>query len=323
MAMDWFRWHHGTTTDPKWRVVARRSGQPLSAVIAVWAAILEYASESDPRGTIEGMDEEVMAAALDLEPEQIQAIRDAMQGLVLDGDRLTGWDRRQPKREDDSAERVRRHRERRRAEPVEVADAGAGVTQCNAGETQGNAPDTDADRDEDTSIHPSSSSHTRERVPLRVVDGGTSATPGPGPPQANREDMVSDVIRAANRGMAANPAIDQRRFRPIPTSHGSRQDVLDWLDAGIPPDVIVAVVEDRAREYRPDKHHRQINTMAYFDGAVREAWERQQNTNGEQNGSDCNHRRGFAAEGGRKTPRTRPVALGAGDPSRRSGWVYE
>ena len=44
--MEWFRWFEGSTTDPKFAVVARRSGQPVAFVIAVWAQILERASAS-------------------------------------------------------------------------------------------------------------------------------------------------------------------------------------------------------------------------------------------------------------------------------------
>ena len=43
---------------------------------------------------------EDLASALDVTDEQIVNVIDAMQGRVLDGDALTGWDNRQPKRED-------------------------------------------------------------------------------------------------------------------------------------------------------------------------------------------------------------------------------
>lgn len=112
--MDWLRWYHGTVNDPKWRVVARRSGLPVAAVLGVWAALLETASQNDERGTLEGWDAEDIGAALDLEPEQVQAIVDAMQGKVLEGPVVKAWAKRQPKRdrEDHSTERVRAHRER-------------------------------------------------------------------------------------------------------------------------------------------------------------------------------------------------------------------
>ena len=51
--MEWFRWFEGLTTDPKFAVVARRSGQPAPFVIPVWAQILERASAPKERGGID------------------------------------------------------------------------------------------------------------------------------------------------------------------------------------------------------------------------------------------------------------------------------
>jgi hypothetical protein len=96
MSMDWFRWHHGTVTDPKWRVVAAESGQRLSDVLAVWAAMLEHASQNEARGSLAGWRDKVVAAALDLTPEAVEAIRKAMGGMVIDGEQLVGWRKRQP-----------------------------------------------------------------------------------------------------------------------------------------------------------------------------------------------------------------------------------
>lgn len=98
-------------TDPKWRVIARRSGRSISEVIAVFNILLIQGGENDEkRGVTRGNDDDEIAAALDIEAEHIAAIRDAMQGKVLDGNKLSGWDIRQPKREDNSLERVRKHR---------------------------------------------------------------------------------------------------------------------------------------------------------------------------------------------------------------------
>ena len=45
--MDWFRWHHGSVTDPKFQLVARRAGASLPDVLAVWAYVLEAASQAE------------------------------------------------------------------------------------------------------------------------------------------------------------------------------------------------------------------------------------------------------------------------------------
>lgn len=107
--MQWLRLYHDTVLDPKWRLVALDSGQPLSAVLAVWMSLLINASASSDRGMLEGWDDRVAGAAIDLRGDAVAAIRQAMQGLVLDGDRLTGWDKRQ-RASDNVADRVKKHR---------------------------------------------------------------------------------------------------------------------------------------------------------------------------------------------------------------------
>ena len=143
--MQWFRWHHGTVSDPKFRTIARKAGQPVAAVIAVWAALLEHASQEEDRGTIRGIDLDDVASALDMETEAVEAVVSVMQNKVLDGETLTGWDKRQPKREDSSAERVKAYRERQR---TQGDDTKRDVTQCNA-------PDTDSDTDKNIPPSPS------------------------------------------------------------------------------------------------------------------------------------------------------------------------
>ena len=101
---DWLRLWHDMPTDPKWRVVARKSGQPLACVIAVFNLLLVNAStNASQRGTLSNWDDEDAAAALDMDPEAVAAIVSAMQGKVIEGSRLSGWERRQPKREDGTA----------------------------------------------------------------------------------------------------------------------------------------------------------------------------------------------------------------------------
>jgi hypothetical protein len=105
----WVRLWHEMPTDPKWRSIARKSGSSVAEVISVFVFMMVNAgegSESDEnRGSLRSWVDEDIAASLDIEADQVRAIRDAMQGKVLDGDRLSGWSLRQPKREDGSAER--------------------------------------------------------------------------------------------------------------------------------------------------------------------------------------------------------------------------
>lgn len=146
--MDWVRLWLDMPTDPKWRAVARRSGRSVSEVIAVYTHMLCQARRSTIPGTLEAWEDEDVAAALDVETDAIAAIREAMQGKVLDGDRLTGWEKRQPQREreDRSTERVRKHREAKKANKEH------GATPVKHHVTPGNPPDTESDSESEGSV---------------------------------------------------------------------------------------------------------------------------------------------------------------------------
>lgn len=117
MSIDWCRLWHDMPSDPKFRAVAKRAGRPTAEVLALFTAMLANASGNEQdRGTLRNWSHEDMGVALDIEPEHAEAIYVAMQGKLLDGDRLTGWERRQPKREDGSAERAKAWRERKRTQ---------------------------------------------------------------------------------------------------------------------------------------------------------------------------------------------------------------
>lgn len=115
--MDWFRWHHGSVTDPKFQLVAKKSGATVAEVIAVWACLLEAASMAEDRGNSGACDFEAMDCALGLAEGTAQAIHRHMEArdLIEASGRIVAWDKRQPKREredDTAAERKRRQRER-------------------------------------------------------------------------------------------------------------------------------------------------------------------------------------------------------------------
>ena len=136
--MNWVRLWHDMPTDPKWRVIAKRAGRPLPEVMSVFVLMMTNAgANATERGELCNWSDEDAAAALDMEPANVAAIREAMQGKTLEGDKLTGWEKRQPKREDGSAERAKAWRERNR-------------TQQNAQKRE----DTDSDSEKkDTPVH--------------------------------------------------------------------------------------------------------------------------------------------------------------------------
>lgn len=103
MTQSWLRLWHDMPTDPKWRVVARISGQPLAAVVALFTMMLVEASLAEDRGSLADWRHEDAAANLDMDEGAVAAIFEAMRGRVHDGERLSRWEKRQPRREDPEA----------------------------------------------------------------------------------------------------------------------------------------------------------------------------------------------------------------------------
>ena len=166
--MNWFRWYTGTATDPKFMVVARLAGQNVAAVVAVWAMLLERAADvthcdasvtqgdTSNRGFVTGFDCEAADVVLGLDDGASEAILSAMEKKgLLSGGKVTNWEKRQPKREDSSAERTRAYRERLREKKV--------VTHCDASVTQGDSR-VEESRVKNINIPPTLSSLRSERV---------------------------------------------------------------------------------------------------------------------------------------------------------------
>lgn len=144
-SISWWRSWHGAPTDHKWPVIAARSGVKVGVVSAIAWALLDYASQHKDRGSIEGFDTEEYAIYSGFSEEEIKAVMQAMSDkkIIVDG-HFTNWEKRQPKREDDSRDRVRKFREVKR-----------NVTHGNAPEEEEESDkdtesDTDTDKDKDT-----------------------------------------------------------------------------------------------------------------------------------------------------------------------------
>lgn len=124
--IDWFRWHHGSVNDPKFGLVAKKASARVGDVIAVWALVLEQASANVNRGEFGDIDYEATDFLLGADEGTTARIVEAMRDRkLLDGDRVTRWEGRQPKRErEDStaAERKRAQRERDAAKGGESDD---------------------------------------------------------------------------------------------------------------------------------------------------------------------------------------------------------
>jgi hypothetical protein len=155
----WWRSWHGAATDAKWGVVAAAVGCKAAEVAAFVWALLDHASQGDPRGSIAGFNLRVYAFASGTAAETALRILDELRAGdigVLDGEAFTNWAKRQPRREDDSTERVRRHRN--------------GVKRDV---TQRNAPDTESDTD--TEIPEAVASD----APAEAAAPSPAAAPGP------------------------------------------------------------------------------------------------------------------------------------------------
>jgi len=123
----WLRLWTDMPNDPKWRTIARVSGQSIGNVMAVYLHVLVDASNATERGRTQPNSEDI-ATALDVSTECVQSILEAMQGRVMDGEIVCGWAKRQPAREDGSAERAKAWRE------AQKQSKSADRTQPNAGE---------------------------------------------------------------------------------------------------------------------------------------------------------------------------------------------
>ena len=216
--MKWFRWYHGTVDDRKWLVVSRYCGQSRAVVLAVWCALLEFASQAEERGSIAAFDCESLDALLGVEDGVCAAVMQAFvrKGLVSGG-RLTAWERRQPRREDeDAAERQRRRRQRLALPPAQAvspdctADSGADAAEetfpvipaeyeeCHAVSrtvTPCHAPEEDTEKSISFSPPPPSSSPipAADAAPLPRVDAARESVP----PPAEEGDMGFQQLVAA------------------------------------------------------------------------------------------------------------------------------
>ena len=85
-------------------------------------------------------------------------------------------------------------------------------------------------------------------------------------------DYVTTCTIALNRGLSRNPALTNR-WREVPASTQSGK--IEWEAEGIPVDVAARIIEEKAAIYTPNgSRNRQPHSLKYFDGAVRDEWER-------------------------------------------------
>lgn len=135
--MSWCKWWDGSSSDPKFRMIAERNDISVAAVLGVWAYLLEAASRSDLRGNIASINMEIMAYTL-MFPKAETVCNDMKRsGLVTETGDIVKWEKRQSKRENQeppgaSTKRVQALRERQRAVNGGTSlDPNSGNAECN------------------------------------------------------------------------------------------------------------------------------------------------------------------------------------------------
>lgn len=239
--IDWFRWHHGSVTDPKFQLVARKSNQALASVIAVWAFVLEQASASEDRGAFGIIDCEAIDCLFGLDDGATAAILEAMgeRGLVAGG-AVSSWEKRQPKREridSGSTERSRAFRDRqrqvaaegyeKRQETPETADA----TPCNATQRQ-ETPRGEESREEKSNAPPTPPAGGRRSRAVEVPrpeDVSEQVWSDWLALRKSKRAAVSATVLAEARSEAAKAGISLERFLTIWCLRGTQGLMAEWL----------------------------------------------------------------------------------------------
>ena len=147
--MEWYRAYHGMPHDPKLQVIAKRTGQPMAVVVAVWVSILDAASQHDPRGVFE-VDPEEIAVIQHVELDAILAILQAFRDKkMLDEDgHLTAWDKRQ---HTTSTERSKKSRAKKKAGAADGNGTQRDATAGNTKQRKNTKKSTDTDTDSEHS----------------------------------------------------------------------------------------------------------------------------------------------------------------------------
>lgn len=104
--MDWWRAYHGISTDPKYRVILRhiashdvtkRHQLRLSDISSVWVWLIDYASQNDPRGSIEDFQIDHISVDTGIPDDAVELIIEGFRfRRMITGNILTAFEKRQP-----------------------------------------------------------------------------------------------------------------------------------------------------------------------------------------------------------------------------------
>lgn len=71
--------------------IAERADKPFAIVLSIWVAMLCRADKADPVGSLHGWRDRKIAQLLEVPIEDVTAVREAMQGIMLDGLEVIGF----------------------------------------------------------------------------------------------------------------------------------------------------------------------------------------------------------------------------------------
>lgn len=232
-AIEWFRLWHDMPNDPKWRTIARVSGQPIPVVISVALHVMVDASRNVTRGHVDVTAEDV-ASALDVTDEAVEAVLEAMQGRILDGDKLTGWEKRQPKREDagdpatgakSAAERKRLQRERER-----LAKEAEEASRKSSRHEESREVTLDTDTDTDKEVSPDGDTYGASTPGVSGSDSPDGGNPdGPADPEDPPSPEGPEDPPAAPPSGGDEKAKRALGVRELVAEGVDRQHAEDWL----------------------------------------------------------------------------------------------
>jgi len=218
MSNSWLRLWHDMPNDPKFSTVARKSSEPISLVLAMYVHLLVDASQHVTRGHVTVTVED-LASALEVEETRVQSILDAMQGRLMDGDYLTGWDRRQPKQEDagnpetGAKSAAERQRDKRARDKAAKAAKDSESRQVTDGHAESREVTTDKDKEEE-----------KEKNTPHTPQGGAG---GAGPAKPTQAGVICRAIR----------------LKGIADAHPGQADFVALVAKGVPVEAFEAAAD--------------------------------------------------------------------------------
>lgn len=234
-----------------------------------WVELLTYAKTDGTGGVVRAISPAVFGRNFGIPADDVRAMLEAAASgddpaLIVDEGSwiVSKWPDYQ-ETDPTAADRMKRYRADRSRLSTTLQNRQNGVTPSN----ETTKPVTDVTRNvTDVTDRSGVTRHATVTVTGTPTETNEETATTAAEPAFDVENFVSSAIIAANHGMIVSGI---EPYRPILTSHSSRQNVFDWLDAGVATETILKAVGAVA-----SKAKKPIYSMAYFNERVMEAHER-------------------------------------------------